>query len=162
MTAKLVFFIFPVLLVLLPVLLYKRYSPFMVKIWLRMIYDPSTRKMAANALAMILIFFHPAYYAVFPQDRGIMLSLPIVFFLFFTKLSVKTLMTIRRNRYLRWSMTLACLIMPFIPHLLPMAISMAFALEFSYFYPADGMEKFYEEHTGEDDVDKKFIETYFK
>jgi hypothetical protein len=118
--------------------------------------------MAANILAMILIFFHPAYYAVFPQDRGIMLSLPIVFFLFFTKLSVKALMTIRRNRYLRWSMTLACLIMPFIPHLLPMAISMAFALEFSYFYPADGMEKYYEEHAGEEDVDKKFIETYFK
>ena len=59
-------------------------------------------------------------------------------------------------------MTLACLIMPFIPHLLPMAISMAFVLEFSYFYPADGMEKFYEEHAEEDDVDKKFIETYFK
>lgn len=162
MTAKLVFFIFPVLLVLIPILIYQRYSSFMVKIWMRMIYDHSTRKMAVNLLAMILIFFHPAYFAVFPQDRGVWLSIPIIFFLYATKFSVKMLLKIRNQRYIRWSMTLACIILPFIPHLLPLAISMAFILEFSYFYPAEGMEKFYNEHAGEDDVDRKFIDAYFK
>ena len=72
------------------------------------------------------------------------------------------LMQIRRKRYLRWGLTLACLIMPFIPHLLSLAISLAFILEFSYFYPTEGMEDFYEEHAGDEDVDKKFIDTYFK
>ena len=134
----------------------------MVRVWLRMIYDISTREMAAIILAMILTFFHPAYFAVFPQDRGIMLSLPSVFLMFCPKLNVKMLMQIRRKRYLRWGLTLACLIMPFIPHLLSLAISLAFILEFSYFYPTEGMEDLYEEHAGDEDVDKKFIDTYFK
>jgi cytosine/uracil/thiamine/allantoin permease len=126
-----------------------------------MIFDPSTRKMAANILALILTFFHPAYYNVFPQDKGVMLSLPIVFFLYFTKHSVVMLSKIRKMRYLRWSMTLACVIMAFIPHLLPLAISLAFVVEFSYLFPKEGMENFYKNHAGEKDVDKKFIDAYF-
>ena len=49
-----------------------------------------------------------------------------------------------------------------IPHLLSLAITLAFILEFSYFYPSDGMEKFYDDHANEADVDKKFIDAYFK
>ena len=71
-------------------------------------------------------------------------------------------MTIRRKHYLRCCIKLVCLIIPFIPHLLSLAITLAFILEFSYFYPSDGMEKFYDDHANEADVDKKFIDAYFK
>ncbi|MBQ2168724.1 MAG: hypothetical protein II449_05695 [Prevotella sp.] len=75
---------------------------------------------------------------------------------------MKILLAIRNRRYLRWSITLVCLIMPFIPHLLSLAIILAFMLESSYFYPSNDMERFYEEHADEADVNEKFIDTYFK
>ena len=153
---------FPVLLVLLPVIIHNRYSPFMAKTWLRMITVPGAIRVPANILFVLLSFFIPIYYAVFPKDWGITPSIFIVVFLWFTKISIKTLLTIRRNRHLRWSMTLACLILPFIPHLLSLSMSLAFILEFSYFYPSDDMERYYDEHADEADVDKKFIDTYFK
>ena len=153
---------FPVLLVLLPVIIHNRYSPFMAKTWLRMITVPGAIRVPANILFVLLSFFIPIYYTVFPKDWGIYLPILIVVFLGFTKISIKTLLTIRRNRHLRWSMTLACLILPFIPHLLSLSMSLAFILEFSYFYPSDDMERYYDEHADEADVDKKFIETYFK
>lgn len=153
---------FPVLLVLLPVIIHNRYSPFMAKTWLRMITVPGAKRVPANILFVLLSFFIPIYYAVIPKDWGITPSIFIVVFLWFTKISIKALRTIRRNRHLRWSMTLACLILPFIPHLLSLTITLAFMLEFSYFYPSDDMERYYDEHADEADVDKKFIETYFK
>mgnify|MGYP000843673822 CR=1 FL=1 len=162
MTQKVLFFIFPVLLVLLPVIIHNRYSPFMAKTWLRIITVPDAKKVPANILFVLLSFFIPIYYAVFPKDWGITPSIFIVVFLWFTKISVKALRTIRRNHRLLWSITLACLIMPFIPHLLSLAMTLAFMLESSYFYPTDDMEKYYDEHADEADVDKKFIETYFR
>lgn len=134
----------------------------MAKTWLRIITVPGAKRVPANILFVLLSFFIPIYYAVFPKDWGITPSIFIVVFLWFTKISIKALRTIRRNRHLRWSMTLACLIFPFIPHLLSLSITLAFLLEFSYFYPSDDMERYYDEHADEADVDKKFIETYFK
>ena len=162
MTLKVLFFMFPVLLVLLPVIIYNRYSPFMAKTWLRLITVPNARRVPANILFILLCFFLTIYYAVFPKDWGITPSIFIVVFLAFTSKSIKLLYSIRRNRHLRWSITLACLIMPFIPHLLSLAITLAFILESSYFYPSDDMERFYEEHADEADVNEKFIDTYFK
>ena len=118
MTLKVIFFMFPVLLVLLPVIIYNRYSPFMAKTWLRIITVPNARRVPANILFILLCFFLTIYYAVFPKDWGITPSIFIVVFLAFTSKSIKLLYSIRRNRHLRWSITLACLIMPFIPHLL--------------------------------------------
>ena len=162
MTLKVLFFMFPVLLVLLPVIIYNRYSPFMAKTWLRIITVPNARRVPANILFILLCFFLTIYYAVFPKDWGITPSIFIVVFLAFTSKSIKLLYSIRRNRHLRWSITLACLIMPFIPHLLSLAITLAFILESSYFYPSVDMERFYEEHAEEADVNEKFIDTYFK
>ncbi len=162
MTIKVLFFIFPVLLVLLPVIIHNRYSPFMAKTWLRIITVPGAKRVPANILFVLLSFFIPIYYAVFPKELGIYPSLIIVISLGFPKFCIKVLRTIRRNHHLRWSMTLACLIMPFIPHLLSLAMTLAFMLESSYFYPSDDMQRYYDEHADEADVDKKFIETYFK
>ena len=57
MTQKVLFFIFPVLLVLLPVIIHNRYSPFMAKTWLRIIAVPSAKKVPANILFVLLSFF---------------------------------------------------------------------------------------------------------
>lgn len=162
MTLKVLFFMFPVLLVLLPVIIYNRYSPFMAKTWLRIITVPNARRVPANILFILLCFFLTIYYAVFPKDWGITPSIFVVIYLGFIKNSLKILLAIRNRRYLRWSITLVCLIMPFIPHLLSLAIILAFMLESSYFYPSDDMERFYEEHADETDVNEKFIDTYFK
>lgn len=162
MTAKLIFFIFPMLLVLLPITLYKRNSPFMVRLWLRMAYDQNTRKMAANLMTMILILFHLAYYAVFPSDKGIMISTLLLFVLFSTKRCVCLLTGIRQGRKLRWVLAILCLGLPFVPHMLSTAISLAFVLETSFFFPAEGLTDFYENNVKEQDVDKKFVEAYFK
>lgn len=134
----------------------------MVRICLHMITDPKSKRVPANILVVLLVFYLTTHYAVYPRDWGIIPSFFIIIFLSFTKNSIKALLTIRRKHNLRWCTTLACLIMPFIPYLLSVAITLAFILEFSYFYPSEGMEKFYEEHAGETDVDKKFIDAYFK
>ena len=162
MIAKLIFFIFPILLVFLPIIAFRNSTPAMVRIWVRMAFDPSTRKMAANLLAMTIILLHLVYHIVFPSDWGLAISFPIMFYLFSTQRSMNLLKSIRHSRNLRWVVVIACLVMPFLPHMLSVAMTLAFVLEVSYFYPSDCLTNFYEEHAGEQDVDRKFVDAYFK
>ncbi len=162
MVSKLILLIFPVLLVVLPMLLYKNSSPTMMGVWLRMAYNTNGRKMAANILTLVIIFLHMTYYAAYPADMGIMLSTISVFVLLSTKRGVRLLQWLRNHRnFLLIGMAL-CMPICVVPGLFPSALSIAFNMEAACFFPADGLENFYEEHVGKADVDKQFVDAYFK
>ena len=44
MIAKIIFFVFPLLLILLPFLLYRKYKPPYINVWLRLAFDNNARK----------------------------------------------------------------------------------------------------------------------
>lgn len=161
MIAKILFLVYPLLLILLPVFFYRKYKPAHVTVWIRMAYDKNGLKMASNMLALVVIFFHLTYFSLFPDDIGIAVSTVMVFFLLSTKHSVRLTLSIRRNKYLFRILALMCVLMLLLPHTLSIAYSLAAILECACFFPAEGLENFYEEHVGEEDVDNRFVDAYF-
>ena len=161
MIAKILFLVYPLLLILLPVFFYRKYKPTHVTVWIRMAYDKNGLKMASNMLALVVIFFHLTYFSLFPDDIGIAVSTVMVFFLLSTKHSVRLTLSIRRNKYLFRILALMCVLMLLLPHTLSIAYSLAAILECACFFPAEGLENFYEQHVGEEDVDNRFVDAYF-
>ena len=161
MTTKILFFLFPLLLILQPIFLYKKDRPGIVAIWYRLAFDNNSLKMTANLLALVVIFFHLSYYAVFPNDMGIMLSTLFMFFLLSTKNSVRLLLSIRRNKYSYMALALITILILFIPHTLPTAYTFAAILECASFFPATGLEDLYQNNFDEEDLDRKFVNAYF-
>ena len=53
MTTKILFFLFPLLLILLPIFLYKKDRPGIVAIWYRLAFDNNSLKMTARGMLMI-------------------------------------------------------------------------------------------------------------
>jgi len=143
-------------------LLYKNNQPACIMLWKRLALDGNARKMAVNILALIVIFFHLVYYAAFPSEIGIMFSTPLIFYLLSTKRTVRLLLGIRDRRWLQVLMGILCLALPFLPHMLSCAISIAFVLVFAFFFPSKEAADFYKTHQNEEDIDQKFVETYFK
>jgi hypothetical protein len=161
MIAKFLFLIFPAILMALPVFLYRKHHHALMPLWIRMAYDRNAQKLAANILALYVTFFHVTYFAVFPHDIGIMFSTLLVFFLLSNKRSVKLLLAIRRSKYLFIFIALSCVLMLLLPHTLSTSISLAAILECACYFPADGLERFYENHIGDKDVDHKFVDAFF-
>ena len=161
MTAKIILFIFPILLVALPVLFYRNSRPYMMGVWLRLAYNENGRKMAGNLTALLVAIFHIVYFAAYPKDYGIMFSTLIVFTLLSTKRCVSILQGIRWNKTIFLVGAALCIITCAIPHMFSLAMSVAMLLEASCFFPSKGLENFYEEHVTEPEVDKMFVDAYF-
>ena len=70
MISIIIFFLFPFLLILLPVFLYRTYNSFMVSVWYRLAFSKAGLKMATILLAIVVILFNLTYAAVFHRDFG--------------------------------------------------------------------------------------------
>lgn len=66
--------------------------------WLGMAYSENFRLFTAQLLCLALILFHLVYYALFPLEKGIMLSSIYVFFSLASKKNMILLQTIRKSR----------------------------------------------------------------
>ena len=66
--------------------------------WLGMAYSENFRLFTARMLCLALILFHLVYYALFPLEKGIMLSSIYVFFSLASKKNMILLQTIRQSR----------------------------------------------------------------
>jgi len=162
MIANLLLVIFALLLVLIPLLFYKNDKPSCVILWKRLALDRNARMMAVNILALLVIFFHLVYYAASPSEIGVLFSTPVIFFLLLTKRTVKMLLAIRERRWLQVMLSILCIALPLLPHMLPCAITIAFVLLFAFFFPSKQAADFYKTHYNDKDVDGKFVEAYFK
>ena len=63
-----------------------------------MAYSENFRLFTAQLLCLALILFHLVYYALFPLEKGIMLSSIYVFFSLASKKNMIQLQTIRKSR----------------------------------------------------------------
>ena len=136
----------------------------MVRFWIRLVHDNTTRKLTANILSITVMFFHFIYLSVFSSDIGLFLSSAFVIMLFSTKKTLQIIMTLRYSKHLQLVIAGITLICSFVPHLMSLAVSLAYVLDIALLFPAKGIEDFYEAHINERiaDNDKRFVEAYFK
>lgn len=91
-----IFLAFSLFLFLFPARLYTNRK--FRRAWLGMAYSENFRLFTARMLCLALILFHLVYYALFPLEKGIMLSSIYVFFSLASKKNMILLQTIRQSR----------------------------------------------------------------
>lgn len=131
-----IFLAFSLFLFLFPARLYTNRK--FRRAWLGMAYSENFRLFTARMLCLALILFHLVYYALFPLEKGIMLSSIYVFFSLASKKNMILLQTIRQSRMIVMVMVLAftTIVLSFIPHLLSVAVTLAFILEAACCFPS--------------------------
>lgn len=121
-----IFLAFPLLLCLFAIHVYGN-SRFR-NAWLALAYSDNCRLFVARLLSLLVIVFHIAYYALFPTDKGIMISSLYVFFSLASKYNMKLLMAIRRSEWGISVLALTAMGIAFLPHSLSSAITLAMIL----------------------------------
>lgn len=121
-----IFLAFPLLLCLFTIHVYGN-SRFR-NAWLALAYSDNCRLFVARLLSLLVIVFHIAYYALFPTDKGIMISSLYLFFSLASKYNLKLLMAIRRSEWGISVLALTAMGISFLPHFLSSAITLAMIL----------------------------------
>ena len=129
-----IFLAFSLFLFLFPARLYTNRK--FRRAWLGMAYSENFRLFTARLQCLALILFHLVYYAVFPLEKGIMLSLIYVFFSLAYKKNMILLQTIRQSHMIVMVLAFTAIVLSFIPHLLSLAVTLAFILEAACCFPA--------------------------
>lgn len=161
MISIIIFFLFPFLLILLPVFLYRTYNSFMVSVWYRLAFSKAGLKMATILLAIVVILFNLTYAAVFHRDFGFIISTLIMFCLLSTKKSLRVLLSVRRNKYMFILLAGLTLIILFFPNMFSISYTLAAILECASLFPAEGLDLFYHKNFNNENLDKIFVDAYF-
>lgn len=103
--------------------------------WLGLAYSENFRLFTARLLCLVIILFHLVYYALFPLDKGIMLSSIYVFFSLASKKNMVLLQAIRRSRIAIIALAVIAIAVSFVPHMLSVAATFAFILEAACSFP---------------------------
>ena len=129
-----IFLAFSLCLFLFPARLYTNRK--FRRVWLGMAYSENFRLFTARLLCLALILFHLVYYALFPLEKGIMLSSIYVFFSLASKKNIILLQAIRQSRIVVMALAVTVIVVSFIPHLLSVAVTLAFILEAACCFPS--------------------------
>lgn len=120
----------------LPLALYKSHRPFMATFYDAMTRSVKVRKLYMQVLLILLLLFHYVYTVGHPGEFGILPSTALCAVLFSFK---------RADRWLRAScdrprvfgtLSLATLVIGFVPHLYTTAVTAAYLLLAALFYPS--------------------------
>ena len=128
-----IFLAFSLFLFLFPARLYTNRK--FRRAWFGMAYSENFRLFTARLQCLALILFHLVYYALFPLEKGIMLSSIYVFFSLAYK-NMILLQTIRQSHMIVMVLAFTAIVLSFIPHLLSLAVTLAFILEAACCFPA--------------------------
>ena len=129
-----IFLAFSLFLFLFPAKLYTNRK--FRRAWLGMAYSENFRLFTARLLCLALILFHLVYYALFPLEKGIMLSSIYVFFSLASKKNMILLQTIRWSRIAIMALAVIVIAISFVPHLLSVAVTLALILETVCCFPS--------------------------
>lgn len=129
-----IFLAFSLFLFLFPARLYTNRK--FRRVWLGMAYSENFRLFTARLLCLVLILFHLVYCALFHLEKGIMLSSIYVFFSLASKKNIILLQTIRQSRIAVMALAVTVIVVSFIPHLLSVAVTLAFILEAACCFPS--------------------------
>lgn len=128
--------IFPAMLLVLPMALYKSNTWFMVRFYEMMTHSRNARRLYTRVLLITLLLFHYVYASGHPGDLGIFLS---------TAACAALFSPVRADRWLRalldrpWTFGIVALLAAvsgFVPHLYTTAITLGFILLAALFYPS--------------------------
>lgn len=121
-----IFLTFPLLVWVFPIRFYQNRK--FRNAWLALAYSDNCRLFVARLLSLLVIVFHIAYYAVFPMDKGIMISSLYVFFSLASRQNLKLLTAVRRSEWGIPMLALMAMGISFLPHSLSSAITLAMML----------------------------------
>ena len=136
MTWILLQLIFPLLLLLVPITLYKRGNRFMTRFYMAMLRSSAARKLYLQTLLIVLLLFHYVYVSGHFGEFGVLFSTILCGALFSHKRAVRWLRLLKAHRQLYFRMAVFSMAMVAIPHLYTMAFTVAFLLLAAAFYPS--------------------------
>lgn len=136
MTWILLQLIFPLLLLLVPVTLYKRGNRFMTRFYMAMLRSSAARKLYLQTMLIVLLLFHYVYVSGHFGEFGVLFSTILCGALFSHKRAERWLHLMKAHRQLYFRMAVLSMAMVSIPHLYTMAFTVAFLLLAAAFYPS--------------------------
>ena len=128
--------VFHLLLIVVPMWLYRSERSFMAKFYLAMLRSENARKCYANILLVLLLLFHYVYVCGHPGDYGTLLSTIFVAVLWSKKRTIRWLSQLHEERQLFLGLSLLTMAIVALPHLYTLAMSLAFLLLAAAFYPS--------------------------
>ncbi len=128
--------IFHLLLIAVPMTLYRSERPFMAKFYLAMLRSENARKCYANILLVLLLLFHYVYVCGHAGDYGALLSTVFIAVLWSKKRTMRWLSQLHEDRQVFFGLSLLTMAIVAIPHLYTMSMSLAFLLLAAAFYPS--------------------------
>lgn len=128
MTWILLQLIFPLLLLLVPVTLYKCGNRFMTRFYMAMLRSSAARKLYLQTLLIVLLLFHYIYVSGHFGEFGVLFSTILCGILFSHKRAERWLHLMKAHRQLYFRMAVLSMAMVAIPHLYTMAVTVAFLL----------------------------------
>lgn len=130
--------LFPILLIVLPLALYKSNRPFMAKFYLKMTANKSARKFYIQCMLILLLLYHYVYAGEHFGEWGIILSSIPCVVLFSFKRTDKLMRLYSFHEDKKWfaPTALIALVVYAIPHLHTLAITITFFLLANMFYPS--------------------------
>jgi hypothetical protein len=128
--------VFHLLLIAVPMGLYKSERSFMAKFYLAMLRSENARKCYANILIVLLLLFHYVYVCGHSGDYGALLSTIFVAILWSKKRTMRWLSQLHEERQLFVGLSILTMAIVAVPHLYTLAMSLAFLLLAAAFYPS--------------------------
>ena len=129
-------FLFPLLVIVVPMLLYKSTRPAMTKFYTRMLSSENVRKFYTHQLLILLLLFHFLYVSGHFGEWGVLLSTILSAVLFSHKRADQWLRFLHRDNKHFGIAVVITLAIGFIPHLYTMAVTLALLLLAGMFYPS--------------------------
>jgi hypothetical protein len=128
--------VFHLLLIAVPMWLYRSERLFMAKFYLAMLRSENARKCYANILIVLLLLFHYVYVCGHSGDYGALLSTIFVAILWSKKRTMRWLSQLHEERQLFFGLSLLTMAIVAVPHLYTLSMSLAFLLLAAAFYPS--------------------------
>lgn len=139
--------LFPILIIVLPLALYRSDRPFMAKFCLGMTASESVRKFYTRCFLMLLLLYHYVYAGGHFGEWGAVLSAVPCAALFSFKCADRWMRGLHDNRKRFVLTALFASAICAIPHLHTLAVTLAFLLLAAMFYPSSGILAEWQEET---------------
>ena len=129
-------FLFPALLISLPLTLYRSNRPLMTKFYLRMTASENARKLYARCMLILILLYHYVYAGGHFGEWGILVSTTFCAVLFSFRRADKWLTRLHEERKIFFRTAVLVLATCAVPHLHTVAVTLAFLLLAAMFYPS--------------------------
>lgn len=157
-------FLLLMVLLAIPLWLYKSPKRRMLCFYAYMTHSVSCRKFYCLILLQLAILFHFTYFSMGMKEYGLMVSTLLVIYLFSTARTERLLKRLRNSRRNLYTLFLVTLITLFIPHLFTLGATLGYVILAACFYPSHRMESYMVSHSAfpqDEDSKRDLISAYY-